>query len=89
MSQLALSPELIEKLQTVLVEQDERAQGMEVAAQYLTAAVALMVANVDAPRDERVEFLRQLGQFSLHVFNDVDRPEPPRQEAFGIWRPKG
>ncbi len=89
MSQLALSPELLQKLQALLISQDEHARHPEVAAQYLSASVALLLAGVDAPRAERIEFLKQLGEFSLHVFDDVAPPESPPQDAFGIWTPKG
>jgi len=88
---LQLSPTLLKDLLAVLQNNDPRAQEPPVAVQYLAAVTGYLVAQIDEPRAERQECLRQLAQFTLSVFEDVaehaERPSVPAQPDSGVWRP--
>ena len=92
MSELKLSDELIESIQNILVQNDERCSDTGIAVQYLAAILGYVLGNQKMPHNEKQEFLEQLFAFSQHVLDDVgggqDQPAPPPpQEAFGIWKP--
>ena len=53
MDQLKLSRELIEKIEKVLVEEDERAKNPLLAGQYLAAIIGFIVGNHDLPSGEK------------------------------------
>jgi hypothetical protein len=90
MSQLELSDELIKELQNVVVKYDERASDMGIAVQYYAAVIGYVLGQQNFPVEEKKEFLNQLFGFSMHVLEDVVKPQqapPQSQEAFGVWKP--
>lgn len=91
MDQLKLSRELIEKVQKILVDADERAENPLLAGQYLAAIAGFMVGNHDLPTGEKNEIMNELVAFAKYVYEDVTRQRQaairPQGEAFGIWRP--
>ena len=91
MDQLKLSRELIEKIEKVLVEEDDRARNPLLAGQYLAAIIGFIVGNHDLPTGEKNEIMNELNAFSKYVFDDITRQRQqtmqPRGEAFGIWKP--
>ncbi len=91
MDQLKLSRELIEKIEKVLVEEDERAKNPLLAGQYLSAIIGFIVGNHDLPSSEKNEIMNELNAFAKHVYDDITRQRQqniqPRGEAFGIWKP--
>ncbi len=91
MDQLKLTKELIDKIQQVLVEEDERAKHPLLAGQYLSAIIGFMVGNHDLPSGEKNEIMNELNAFSKYVYEDITRQRQvamqPRGEAFGIWKP--
>jgi len=91
MDQLRLSKELINKIQQVLVDEDERAKNPLLASQYLAAVIGFIVGNHDLPTGEKNEVMNELNAFSKYVYNDIAEKRqaavPPKGEAFGIWKP--
>ncbi|ANB02300.1 hypothetical protein [Ectothiorhodospira sp. BSL-9] len=93
---LQLSGELVQKLQDILVEHDERCHDPLVTVQYMSAISGYLLGCQPIPAAKRQEFLEQLAAFMRHVHDDVERQQreqqaapaqQPPQEAFGIWRP--
>ena len=91
MDQLRLSRELIDKVQQVLIDEDERAKNPLLAGQYLSAIIGFMVGNHDLPSGEKGEIMNELNAFSKYVYEDITRQRQvtmqPKGEAFGIWKP--
>jgi hypothetical protein len=89
--QLKLSRELIEKVEKVLVEEDERARNPLLAGQYLSAIIGYIVGNHNLPTHEKNEIMNELTAFAKYVYEDITRQRQqtmqPRGEAFGIWKP--
>ena len=92
MDQLRLSKELIDKIQQVLVEEDERTKNPLLAGQYLSAIIGFIVGNHDLPPGEKNEIMNELNAFSKYVYEDITRQRQvaiqPKGEAFGIWKPE-
>lgn len=92
MEQLKLSRQLIDKVQQVLVDEDERAKNPLLASQYLAAIIGFMVGNHDLPSGEKNEVMNELNAFSKYVYDDIARQRQaamrPKGEAFGIWKPE-
>ena len=88
MDQLKLSRELIEKIEKVLVEEDERARNPLLAGQYLSAIIGFIVGNHDLPSGEKNEIMNELNAFAKYVYDDITRQRQqtmqPKGEAFGI-----
>ena len=91
MDQLKLSMELIEKVQMVLVDEDERAKNPLLAGQYLSAIIGFIIGNHDLPTGEKNEIMNELNAFSKYVYEDITKQRQvamqPKGEAFGIWKP--
>ena len=91
MDQLKLSRELIEKIEKVLIEEDERAKNPLLAGQYLSAIIGFIVGNHDLPTDEKNEIMNELNAFAKYVYEDITKQRQqttqPKGEAFGIWKP--
>lgn len=94
MDQLKLSRELIEKIEQVLVAEDDRAKNPLIAGQYLSAIVGFIVGNHNMPATEKEDIMNELNAFAKYVYDDVSRqqqqpiqPMQPKGEAFGIWKP--
>jgi len=91
MDQLKLSKELIEQIQKILVDADERAENPLLAGQYLAAITGFIVGNYDLPTGEKNEIMNELVAFARYVYEDVTRQRQnamrPQGEAFGIWKP--
>ncbi|MDH3609494.1 MAG: hypothetical protein OEQ24_09675 [Gammaproteobacteria bacterium] len=91
MDQLKLSRELIEKIEKVLVEEDQRAKNPLLAGQYLAAIIGFIVGNHDLPSGEKNEIMNELNAFAKYVYDDITKQRQqtmqPVGEAFGIWKP--
>jgi len=89
MSQLQISDQLLESINTTLSTHDPRANDPGIAAQYMAAIIGFMVGNQTFPNQEKKEFIDQLFAFAHHVLEDIDQEQapPPQQDAFGIWKP--
>lgn len=91
MDQLKLSRELIEKIEKVLVEEDERAKNPLLAGQYLAAIIGFIVGNHDLPSGEKNEIMNELNAFAKYVYDDITKQRQqtmqPVVESFGIWKP--
>ncbi|MBT8112502.1 MAG: hypothetical protein KJO81_12170 [Gammaproteobacteria bacterium] len=91
MDQLKLSRELIEKIEKVLVEEDERAKNPLLAGQYLAAIIGFIVGNHDLPSGEKNEIMNELNAFAKYVYDDITKQRQqtmqPVGESFGIWKP--
>lgn len=96
MSELQLSAKLVGDIQSLLQEHDPSSADPGVTSQYLCAVVGFLLGQQEMAADQKSEVLEQLAAFMKHVANDVDSqkqqaavpPSPPKQEAFGIWKPK-
>lgn len=91
MDQLKLSKQLVDKLQQVITDEDERAKDPLLASQYLAAVIGFMVGNHDFSAGEKSEVMNELNAFAKHVCDDIARQKQatmrPKGEAFGIWKP--
>lgn len=91
MDQLKLSNELIDKIQHVLAEEDERTKNPLLAGQYLAAIIGFIIGNHDLPAGEKNEIMDELNAFSKYVYDDITKQRQvstqPKGDAFGIWRP--
>jgi len=89
MSELQISPQLIQDVVNVIAAKDPDAREPGIAVQYLAAAVGVIVANQRLQAGEKQELLEQLCAFAHHVLEDVmgQQTPPPREQWFGIWRP--
>ncbi len=91
MDQLKLSKELIDKIQQILIDEDERAKNPLLAGQYLAAVIGFIVGNHDLPTGEKNEIMNELNAFAKYVYDDITRQRQvvtrPKGEAFGIWKP--
>lgn len=91
MSGIQLSPELIENLRTVLVKHDASAENDLLLMQYLSAVSGFMLAHQTQSGLDKRGFLNDLHTFSNQVLDQVEadmRPQPPQEDAFGIWKPE-
>jgi len=97
MSELKLSHQLVNELQAVVKQHDDRAGDPGVASQYLCAVVGFMLGQQDMDDARKKTLVDELSAFMQHVVDDVSRqqqsaaaapPPPPPQDAFGIWKPK-
>lgn len=91
MDQLRLSKELIDKVQQVLVDEDERTKNPLLAGQYLAAIIGFIVGNHDLPTGEKNEIMNELNAFAKYVYDDITKQRQgamqPKGDAFGIWKP--
>lgn len=91
MSEMQLSQEMIQAVQEIIVAQDPRARDAGITAQYLSAIIGVLLGSQPMPRADKMEILEQLGAFTRHVMDDIERQQQPAtpgpDEAFGIWRP--
>ena len=90
MADLKLSQQLIDDIQTVIVNTDSEAQNPSVALQYLAAISGFILGSQNMQKNEKDEFLDQLHAFSKHVLDDVCKPTAPpaaAANAFGTWKP--
>ncbi len=98
MSQLKLSPQLVENIKQQLIDVDIRAQNSGISAQYLAAIMGIMLADVDTNPHDRQALLNDLNQFSQGVMedtvsiklaNEAQQPNDDAQEvAVPTWNPK-
>lgn len=93
MSEMQLSPALIDAVHQAVIEHDADANDAGVFSQYLAAVIGFQLGVHDMPIDRKQEILQQLFEFSGHVMQDVEsqrQPEPATpspQDAYGIWKP--
>ncbi|MCY4420457.1 MAG: hypothetical protein OXC42_04300 [Gammaproteobacteria bacterium] len=91
MDQLKLSRELIENIEKILIESDERAANPILAGQYLAAITGFIIGNQDMPTGEKNEVMNEIVGFAKYVYEDVTRQRQtsmrPKGEAFGVWKP--
>ena len=89
MSQLKLSPQLVEQMHQFLIQHDDNAQDPGVASQYLCAVVGCLLGQQNMPEAQKEEILEQLFAFTRHVAEDIARQvqAPPPQAEVGIWKP--
>lgn len=91
MSGIQLSSELVTKLQQVVVAHDADASNDMLFMQYLTAVTGFVLAHQTQPGLDKQEFLAELAGFMGQVVKQVEtdnKPKPPSQDAFGIWKPE-
>ena len=89
MEQINLSRRLVEEIVEVLRQREPACEDGLIAAQYLTAVVACLVASHTASPLPKDEVLEELAHFMRHVYDDLRRAQaqPRAQSAFGIWKP--
>lgn len=90
MSSIQLSDAMMQDLKTALQKYDTGASDDMVAVQYMSAAVGYLMSFIDTPGHDKAEVLSQLADFSVQVFEQMERdkqPARPAEDAFGIWKP--
>lgn len=89
MSQLKLSPQLINQLHEFLIQHDAHAEDPGVASQYLCAVVGCLLGQQNMPESQKQEILEHLFAFTRHVAEDIAEQmnAPPPQAEVGIWKP--
>lgn len=99
--ELKLSKQLVDKIMSAVISEDERAKDPFIGSQYLTAVVGYVVGTSSIADHEKKEIMNELSSFMQHVFEDVTQPEHNSQQqsaqvaapvappgsAFGIWKP--
>jgi len=90
MSEMQLTDELVQSLQAVLEQQDERARELGITVQYLAATIGYVLGRQNIDNSAKHDLLEKLTAFAREVMEDVDGGQPeeqaPAPEAFGIWR---
>lgn len=88
---IQLSPELMGDLRAVMAKQDPRTKDDVMAMQYLVAAAGMMLSDYNNPQANKQEIIQELSGFMNHVYDFMEqnkpKPQPPEQEAFGVWKP--
>ena len=88
MSEMQLSPKMLEDVQAAIIAHDPRGNDDLIAIQYLAALQGMMLAQMSAPAEQREDIAGQLAEFTRHVMDEMSRPAaPPPQEAYGVWKP--
>jgi hypothetical protein len=94
MSDIQLSPELFQRIQQAIIEQEPEAQqDSGVMMQYLAALMGYILGSQQGmPSHTKEEFMEELSDFARHVMRDADaKVQQQRQtqaaNAFGIWTP--
>jgi uncharacterized tellurite resistance protein B-like protein len=89
MSQLNLSPQLVEQMHEFLIKHDENAQDPDVASQYMCAVVGCLLGKQEMSESQKEEVIEQLFAFTRHVAKDIAQQvnAPPPQAEVGIWKP--
>tara|TARA_B100001996_G_C18557955_1_gene553490 strand:+ start:435 stop:725 length:291 start_codon:yes stop_codon:yes gene_type:complete len=95
MTEIVLKPELIKKLQKVLVDYEPANEDPILAAQYLSAVVGSIIATSNLPKEQQDEILNQIVDFIKYVYDQQTQQTQPSlnqqsesdQESFGIWKP--
>ncbi len=87
MEQINLSRRLVEEIVEVLRHREPACDDALIAAQYLAAVVAYLVASDSASPAHKDDLLEELRDFMRHVYTDLSRARPRAQSAFGIWKP--
>jgi hypothetical protein len=93
MSQLKLSDNLINEIQSDIVSVDDRAKDPYVMLQYLAAIQGYVVGRQQIETPEKHQIQEELNAFTKHVLEDVvssmrQHSQQARGEALGIWRPE-
>lgn len=88
MSDMLLSPKMLEDVQAAISAHDPRASDDLISIQYIAALQGMMLAQMNIPGDQRDDIAEQLAGFARHVMQEMSRPPaPPPQDAFGVWKP--
>lgn len=88
MESVKLSRRLVEDIVEVLRRREPACSDRLIAAQYLSAVIAYLLASHSAAPARKEEILDELTHFLHHVYGDLSRAQPPQpQSAFGIWKP--
>ena len=89
MDELRISRDFVERMLHSLQEHDQQCRDPLVAAQYLSALSALLVAKNTLSEVEARGLLQQLYSFMEHVCEAESSPPAPdlSHQAFGMWYP--
>ena len=88
MSEMQLSPKMLEDVQAAICAHDPSAGDDLICIQYLAALQGMMLAQMSAPQSQRDDIAGQLADFTRHVMQEMSRPAaPPPQDAYGVWKP--
>ncbi|MBA3580903.1 MAG: hypothetical protein H0W44_00460 [Gammaproteobacteria bacterium] len=85
--ELRLSSELIKAIMQTVSTHDAAASDPFMAAQYLAAITAVVVAEMDAPGEDLKRVMSQLTGFSNYVLEEELKKRGKVQESFGHWKP--
>lgn len=87
---IQLSSELVQEVIQVLSKHDQQASNDLIVMQYLTAIAGYILAHQTDPGMDKRGLLRELSGFMGQVVDQVEsdlRPQPSKEEAFGVWKP--
>ncbi len=87
--ELKISHAFVERMLDCLREHDQQCRDPLVAAQYLSALCALLVAKNTPSEVEARSLLQQLYAFMEQVCGAESTSPEPSGEAFGMWYPSG
>ncbi len=94
MSEMKLSPELVDSLHRAVKNIDPEAEDAGVFCQYLSAVIGFQLGAHDMPMERKQQILQQMFAFAGQVLEDVQRQRAdfeqaaPPEDAMGIWRPQ-
>ena len=90
MSGIQLSNELVTDLQEVMLKHDPSTKDEMLFMQYLSAVTGFVLAHQSDPGLNKEEFISDLAGFTGQVVAQVtqdNKPQPPAEDAFGVWKP--
>lgn len=91
MSQVNLTAQLVRQIENIVKQHDEQAKDPAFIAQYLAAVIGFLLGEVDMPKEQKTEILKQLMQFSQYVCTDVEDKKAAQikdsEQTMGVWKP--
>ncbi|MBT7409536.1 MAG: hypothetical protein HN826_07555 [Methylococcales bacterium] len=93
MSEISLSPKLIEDVHQLLKSHDSESNNPLVFVQYLSAIMGIVINEMPGDKAVKDEFVEEVFAFVQHVMNtqgpnsQAPAPAGNPEEAFGVWKP--
>lgn len=87
MSGIQLSDALIGDVKQAIQKHDNSAADDMVAVQYMAASIGYFMSALPEGQFDKKQVLSQLADFSIQVFEQMERDKQPKEDAFGVWKP--
>lgn len=87
MSGIQLSDALINDVKKAIQQYDNTAADDMVAVQYMAASIGYFMSALPDGQYDKAQVLAQLADFSIQVFEQMEKEKKPQEDAFGVWKP--